>query len=64
MNVNEQNAQNLNNEQIRIRGVIDSQQIRITQLESEIVLLRAELFQVRMMVAMGIGRGSTDGDNS
>jgi hypothetical protein len=64
MNVNEQNAQNLNNEQIRIRGVIDSQQIRITQLESEIVLLRAELLQVRMMVAMGIGRGSTDGDNS
>ena len=64
MNVNEQNAHNLNNEQIRIRGVIDSQQIRITQLESEIVLLRAELFQVRMMVAMGIGRGSTDGDSS
>ena len=64
MNVNEQNAQNLNNEQIRIRGVIDSQQNRITQLESEIVLLRTELLQVRMMVAMGIGRGSTDGDSS
>jgi uncharacterized small protein (DUF1192 family) len=61
MNVNEKNAHNLNNEQIRIRSVIDEQQGRIARLEAEIVSLRAEMLQVRAMAAAAIGRGSTGG---
>jgi uncharacterized small protein (DUF1192 family) len=61
MNVDERNARALNNEQIRMRGVIDEQQARITRLEAEIVSLRAELLQVKAMAAAAIGRGSTGG---
>jgi len=61
MNVNEKNAHNLNNEQIRIRGLMDEQEVRIVRLESEIVSLKAELLQIKALAVAGIGRGSTDG---
>jgi hypothetical protein len=60
--VNEKNAIALRDESVRHRGLISEQAIRITRLESEIVSLRIELDQVRMMAAAGMGRGSTDGD--
>lgn len=62
MDINQRNSIALNQEQIKLRNIVQDQQTAIARMQSELINLRNEMNAIRAIAVSNIGRGSTSGD--